>query len=231
MERGKIIVVEGIDGSGKATQARLLVDRLKVAGVPVVTFSFPQYDISFMGGILARMLRGEFGLLTELNPYLTAPLYSLDRFEAKPEIEEAVESGKLVVMDRYAPSQVHQAAKASNVEEAETILHYCETIDYNILEIPREDVVAFLYLPPEIAYRLVLEKKQREHLRGVRLDIAETDRDSQETALKMYLGLAGKRDHWMRVDCADGGDLKTEREIHEEIVKGLKLRKILPQGL
>jgi len=111
MTRGKLIVIEGIDGAGKGTQAGLLAHALQQRGIAFVTFSFPRYESSF-GRLIAQFLNGDFGPLAAVDPHFSALLYAGDRLEAKPDLEGALNSGRAVVLDRYVASNLaHQAAR------------------------------------------------------------------------------------------------------------------------
>src|SRR5690348_6610097 len=110
MARGKLIVIEGIDGAGKGTQADLLARAFQQRGVRFVKFSFPRYESSF-GRLIARFLNGEFGPLAAVDAHFSALLYAGDRFEARLDLEAALNCGQVVVTDRYIASNLaHQAA-------------------------------------------------------------------------------------------------------------------------
>src|SRR5882672_11170244 len=110
---GKLIAVEGIDGSGKRTQVEILTLTLKARGHSVYSTGFPQYD-SWFGKIVGQFLNGELGALEAVDPHFTALLYAGDRFEAKPKIEAALNEGKIVLIDRYIGSNLaHQTARVA----------------------------------------------------------------------------------------------------------------------
>src|SRR5579872_3745025 len=107
-----LIDIEGIDGSGKGTQARLLTDRLLASGVSATLVSFPRYDATLFGKAVGEFLNGEFGSLDTVHPFLVSLLFAGDRFESKAYLLEAMRTSQIVVLDRYVPSNVaHQAAK------------------------------------------------------------------------------------------------------------------------
>ena len=116
---GKLIVFEGIDGSGKRTQLELLTRALTDRGIPHERISFPRYD-GFFGSLVAKYLNGDFGGLDKVDAHLSALLYAGDRFEAKPRIESILASGKLLVADRYIASNLaHQGARAPREQREE----------------------------------------------------------------------------------------------------------------
>ena len=115
MKKGFFIVIDGTDGSGKATQTKLLAEKLKKSGRKVKTIDFPQYENNFFGKMVGRYLSGEFGKSSEVSPYLASILYAGDRFEEKETIEKWLNEGFVVIADRYASSnQIHQGGKISN---------------------------------------------------------------------------------------------------------------------
>src|SRR5579863_3042937 len=121
MSRGKLIVIEGIDGAGKGTQADLLARAFQERGIPFVKFGFPRYESSF-GRLIAQFLNGEFGPLAAVDAHFSALLYAGDRFEAKPDLEAALHSGQTVVTDRYIASNLaHQTARVSAERRLEFI--------------------------------------------------------------------------------------------------------------
>ena len=116
--RGRFIAIEGVDGAGKRTQTDLLSQALVARGIPLLRFSFPRYESSF-GRLVARFLNGDFGPLEAVDPHLSALLYAGDRFEAKPELDAALGSGKNVLTDRYIASNLaHQTARVVPEERA-----------------------------------------------------------------------------------------------------------------
>ncbi len=108
---GRLIAIEGIDGSGKRTQLELLANVLSASGNRVYSTAFPQYD-SWFGKMVGQFLNGELGALETVDPHFTALLYAGDRFEAKPRLQAALNEGKIVLVDRYIGSNLaHQTAR------------------------------------------------------------------------------------------------------------------------
>src|SRR5579863_9355114 len=113
MARGKFIVLEGIDGSGKRTQLDRLASAFAARAVPFAQIGFPNYD-GFFGKLVAQFLNGEFGRLASVDPHFSALLYAGDRLESKPAIESALASGKTLLADHYIGSNLaHQGARVS----------------------------------------------------------------------------------------------------------------------
>src|SRR2546430_8857311 len=117
--RGKLIAIEGIDGSGKNTQMRLLEQDLTSRGFAVYSTGFPQYE-SWFGRMVGQFLNGDFGPLEAVDPHFTALLYAGDRYEAKPKLEAALNHGQIVLLDRYIGSNLaHQTARAPADKQTE----------------------------------------------------------------------------------------------------------------
>src|SRR5580704_15426600 len=107
-----LIAIEGIDGSGKGTQSRILVERLRQSGRKVELISFPRYEETFFGRLIGSFLNGQFGTLDQVHPVLVSLLFAGDRFESRPKLEKALATCDVVVLDRYVASNVaHQGAK------------------------------------------------------------------------------------------------------------------------
>jgi dTMP kinase len=225
-KKGKFIVLEGTDGSGKATQLKLLVSHLKKKGYQVEEADFPQYYSSFFGKLVGRFLKGEFGGINEVSPYLASLTYAGDRFEAKERIKEWLSQGKMVVSNRYTGSNMgHQTAKLSRKEQIK-FLRFLEKLEYEVFGIPKEDIVIFLYMPVVIGQLLVDKKGNRGYIGGQERDIAEADLDHQKKSAEVYLRLVRRYPYWFRVNCfAD--DLLTPQEIHEKVLEVLIKKRII----
>src|SRR6202021_2375686 len=143
VNRGKLIAIEGIDGSGKGTQLDLLSGELDARGLATFRISFPRYG-SFYGKLVGRFLNGEFGALGGVVPHLSALLYAGDRLEAKPEIEAALSAGKIVLADRYVGSNLaHQSARVPP-EQREEFFAGLKKLEIGLYGLPVEDLVIFL---------------------------------------------------------------------------------------
>ncbi len=225
---GKLIVIEGSDGSGKKTQLDLLKDRLKKEGHLVESLDFPQYEKTFFGKMVGRFLAGEFGGIGEVNPYLAGLPYSGDRWQASPRMKELLGKGFILLCNRYAPSNdAHQAAKLPPEKREEYFL-FSEELEYEVYGIPREDAVVFLRVPAEIGQTKVDEKSERGYLGGRKRDIHEADIAHLEEAEKVYLLLAQRNKHWVQIDCCDEeGNLLPREEIHELVYLALQERGII----
>jgi len=218
MKKGKLIVIEGADGSGKATQTGLLIKRLKKEIFDVRTMDFPRYYDSVYGDMVGRFLKGEYGTLKEINPYLAAILYALDRKAAQPQLIDWLHLGKIVVANRYVSSnQAHQASRIETLEDRKKFLRWLDTLEYGIHSLPRPDILFFLDVPVEVSLQLITKKEKRKYL-GAKKDIQESDRQHLKRARGQYLYLVKHYKNWFKINCCDkkGNILKPEK-IHEKI--------------
>ncbi len=221
--RGKFIVLEGIDGSGKRTQLGLLVQAFASRGVPFTQISFPRYD-GFFGKMAGRYLNGEFGSLDSVDPHFSALLYAGDRFEAKSRIESDLASGLIVLADRYVGSNLaHQGARVPREKRAE-FLQWLKQLEYQVYALPVEDLVIYLHLPPAEAHRLVGEKGARGYTK-LRRDIQESNLAHLEAASEVYDQLA-RQPNWRKIECYDTAArvLRSPEKIHQDILVAVEAR-------
>ena len=199
-DRGTFIAVEGIDGSGKQTQVRLLARALESRGYQVLSTGFPQYG-SWFGKMVGEFLNGDLGPLSSVDPHFAALLYAGDRFECKQPIVTALESGAVVLADRYvASSLAHQAARAVPEKRAE-FRAWIEHLEYNIYGLPKEDLVLYLRLPPREAQTLIAKKSARAYTDSAH-DILESNVRHLQAAADMYDDLA-RASNWKTIECFD----------------------------
>lgn len=215
--KGKLIVIDGIDGSGKATQTKILTARLRRAGLRVATLTYPQYD-RFFGKLIGRYQRGDFG--PPVHPYLASSLYAFDRFESRDRILKWLREGKIVVLDRYTSgNQIHQAARLPK-RERKNFLLWLETLENQMLGLPKPDLVIYLYLPAKIAAILTAKKSARGYLGREKMDQMERDLGHQEASAKQAMHLATSR-HWKIIHCIKSRQLLSIQDISNLIWKAL----------
>lgn len=219
MTRGKLIVIEGADGTGKQTQAALLEERLRTEGFAVEKFAFPRYDLYF-GRMIKEYLEGHFGNPTEINPQLASLLYSLDRMDAAPEIKRLIDSGTHVICDRFIESNMgFQAAKIYSEVARENFLIWLEDLEHNRMGVPRSDLVFYLHTSVEVSQALI---KERSEGSSRHLDGHEEDIDYQQRVFDTYKWIASRREHskWCLIDCLrEDGTMGSREEIHETLYK------------
>lgn len=225
--KGKLIVIEGGDGSGKATQTELLRKYFVSQKILTKTISFPQYKSTFFGKTIARVLRGEIAPLSQINPYLISMVYAMDRVEAKDKLYKWLNEGFMVVLDRYVSSNMaHQTGRLPKKEQNK-FLNWIEKLEYTVNNVPREDVVIYLYVPYTTSQKLLTERKTDTHLQGKK-DIVEKDSEYLRKAEETYTKLEKKFPHWVRIDCIDEtGKMRSREAIHKEIVDVLRKKHII----
>lgn len=217
MKSGRLIAVEGIDGSGKGTQCRLLFEALCQTGIATEFFQFPQYESSFFGEEVGRYLHGEYGQLSEVPPKFSALLYALDRFEARDRLVAALASGKTVICDRYTPSNVaHQSAR-TDMSLRSSMAAWIQHVEHRILGLPKPDIVFLLDSSVSTSQSLVSLKEKRAYTDRTH-DIQEASSDHLQAALEEFRLLAADPD-WRIINCiAPDGSLRTPTEIHSELI-------------
>ena len=215
---GKLYVIEGVDGSGKATQTELLYQALLAEGKPVRKVSFPDYD-SPSSSLIKMYLNGEFGTDPQsVNAFATSVFFAVDRFASfRKDWQEFYENGGIIIADRYVTSNlVHQAGKISDAAEKERYIQWLSDLEYNIFGLPKPDRVIFLDMPP--AYSLKLRQQRNELKQGLTADIHEADQTYLQNAYKNAIGIA-KHQEWHTISCVADDKIRTIEDIHAEIVR------------
>lgn len=219
---GRLIAFEGIDGAGKATQARLLGDALSRRGLSCEGTDFPRYEENLGGILLKECLSGKRGDFVNLDPMLASLPYAIDRFQSADRIRAALADGKVFIADRYVGSnQIHQGGKFEGDEERTAYLSWLDQLEHELLGNPRPDVVIYLKAPVEISLQLLAKKRaaKNSHLEDGELDQVEQDRRYLDRSHAMAQWLAAREPNWHVIDCVDPeGEMRTEEEIHAEIL-------------
>jgi dTMP kinase len=221
--RGKFIVLEGIDGSGKRTQLDMLARALASREIAFSPISFPRYD-GFFGNLVARFLNGEFGPLESVDPHFSALLYAEDRRESRPMLESDLAAGKALLADRYIASNLaHQGARVPREKRGEFLAWLAE-LEYQVYGLPKEDLVIYLRVPVEEAHRLVGEKAKRQYTE-LRRDLLEADLEHLRAASEVYDELA-RQHNWLKIECHDerARGLRAPDAIHKEILAAIEAR-------
>lgn len=213
---GKLIVIEGLDGSGKSTQLSLLPDRLSANGIDCRTVSFPDYE-SDSSALVKMYLAGKFGTKpSDVNPYAASAFYTVDRYASYKSVwGEYYNSGGTVVSGRYTTSNaVHQTSKLPE-SEWKTFLDWLYDFEYGKIAIPKPDKVIFLDMPVEVSQKLL---DRRYSSAGGGKDIHESDTEYLENCRKAAVFTADYSG-WSIIPCAAGGEPRTVEEILDDILK------------
>ena len=200
------IVLEGLDGAGKSTQIRMLRQLFADRGVESEYVHFPRFDSPVYGQLIARFLRGEFGGVQEVDPYLVALIFAGDRADAAPQIRQWLAEGKAVVLDRYVYSNVgFQCAKLPAGEERDRLADWIVNLEFGHNALPRPDLSLFLDVPFAFTERKLSEAREgddRDYLQGGQ-DIHEASLQLQQDVRSVYLASAAKAPSLRVVDCSD----------------------------
>jgi len=219
-EKGRLIVIEGIDGSGKKTQLSLLLKHLTSKNISHASFDFPQYGKTFFGDFAGRFLNEEFGHFSRINPYLASFPYAADRWQVKDKLWKAVNDNKFVICNRYTPSVIYQAAKVKPAQK-KIFLKWVETMEYKIFGIPKPDFVIFLYMPLVFAQTLIAQKNKRNYLNGKLKDQYEDNLDYLQKVEEMYLAMVKDNSLWTKIDCIENGNILPPEIISQRIIDKL----------
>lgn len=229
--KGKLVVIDGTDGSGKGTQTEKLLEYLEKKGKSNKYIDFPRYYTSFHGKMVGRYLSGEFGSLESASPYLTSLFYAMDRLTARDEIIDWLEEGSTIVANRYTTSSMAFQTARMPKNDRETFLKWLYDMEYKEHKLPKEDLVIFLYVPVEISQKLLDKKADtsaRRYTKGKKKDINEANVEYQKEVLRLYLDLAKRNKNWEVIKCVDSkGKLLSIEKVHEKVVKALKKHKIV----
>lgn len=225
--KGKLIVIDGSDGSGKGTQTKLLVDYLKINGKKVLMLDFPRYGKP-SAYFAEKYLNGGYGAASQVSPKLASLFYSLDRFDAKKELIEALDNGTIVVSNRYVSANAgHQGGKIKDAKKRNEFLDWLNYLEYDICGLPRPDVKIYLYVPHEIGQTLVDKKGHREYVGGIKRDIHESDKNHLKNTESCYIYLTKKEKGWSKIDCMKNNNLLSIEEVHNKIINIKDIRKII----
>lgn len=213
---GRLITVEGLDGSGKATQTQLLCDELSRRGIRLCRVSFPNYAEESSAPV-KMYLGGRFGKKPEdVNAYAASSFYAVDRFASfAMHWKREYQGGALVVADRYTTSNiVYQLPKLPR-EEWEEFLAWIQDYEYGKLGLPRPDLTIYLDLPPELSQKLL---DKRYHGDSGKKDIHEIN-IAYLASCRESAAYAARRLAWRTVSCSDAGGLRKMESIHREILQ------------
>lgn len=219
---GKLIVIEGTDGSGKKTQTDKLYARMVQEKLNVRKIEFPDYE-SESSALVKMYLRGEFGQNpSDVNPYAASAFFAVDRYASyKKNWQNFYQQDGIVIADRYTTSNmVHQAVKFAGNSEWDIFLDWLWDLEFRAFQLPVPDLVLFLDMAPEYSQQLIADRKNKFS--------GDSDKDIHEKdsayLCKSYQNACAvaRKYKWTIISCIDGGRLKTIDEIHAEIFAKIK---------
>ncbi|MEI7498522.1 MAG: dUTP diphosphatase [Candidatus Falkowbacteria bacterium] len=217
MQTGKLIVIDGTDGSGKATQAQLLATRLEQAGFRVKMADFPQYGKK-SAGLVEEYLNGKFGTAKAVGPHRASIFYAIDRYDASFEIKQWLEEGNIVITNRYVTASMgHQGGKIKDSNSRQEFFKWLDELEYGLFGIPRPDINLILHVDAQVAQNLVDQKGHRDYVGGQKRDIHEADIDHLRDAEQVYLELASMFSNFTLIECSPNNTLLDRENISQLI--------------
>lgn len=232
--KGKIITIEGLDGSGKSTQIDLLTSRLNKLGIKHKFIHFPMLNKGKYGELIAEYLRGELGSLDNVHPKLVALLFAEDRNEHKALLEEWLNDGNLIIMDRYVHSNIaFQCAKTVDQEKKIELKNWILDFEFKHNKLPSPDISFFLNVPfnhIEQSLKVNRTGEDREYLKGKK-DIHENSLELQKNVYQEYLNLLKEQPNFHEINCfGNNATWLSQDTIHETIFTQIQsLKTNIPQ--
>jgi len=228
MPKGIFIVIDGIDGSGKATQTKLLADRFRREKRKVKTIDFPRYGENFFGSLIGKCLSGKCGDFLSIDPHIVSVLYACDRFESNKKIATWMKKGYVVIADRYvSANQIHQGAKISNAKIRSKFLLWLDALEHKVLGIAKPDMVVYLDVDPFVARKLLEHSdlsKKKQYLLKSENDVAEKNFEHQIRARSSALFLSRHFSSWIRVSCMRKDEILPVQEVSDRVWKAVRDR-------
>jgi len=227
----KLFVIEGVDGAGKSTQIKLLRDYFTGKGYNCEYLHFPRTETPYFGELISRFLRGEFGSLNEVDPYLVAMLYAGDRKDASSLISKWLKNGSIVLLDRYTYSNIaYQCAKLHEKSAQNELMKWILSLEFDHFGIPKPDLNIFLDVPFTFTEKKLSDTRtgdDRNYLNGSR-DIHEDSLAFQKNVREIYHRVAETDERLALVNCGqENGEMLSPDKIFNLILKILTHRKLL----
>lgn len=221
-KKGKFIVIDGTDGSGKATQVGILEERLKKEGHDVAIVDFPRYG-NPSAFFVEKYLNGEYGSLEEIGPKLGSVFFAIDRFEASFEMKKMLDQGKILLANRYVSANMgHQGAKILDKAVRKEYLDWLYDLEYNIFKIPQPDISIILHVTADISQKLVDQKGHRDYVGGTKRDLHESNLEHLKAAEATYLQMAKDYPGFQLIECVKNNEIMGREEIHQLIWEKIK---------
>lgn len=217
--KGKLIVIEGLDGSGKATQTALLCEKLESLGIEYDHFSFPDYESD--SSLLVRMyLDGKFGdNAGAVNPYAASCFFACDRYASyRTKWQEKYENGRVIICDRYTTSNaVHQCSKLPE-DQWDSFVDWLFDFEYSKIGIPEPDAVVYLRVDPETGQELLKERYNGDEKKK---DIHEKDKEYLKRS-RITADHCAEKCGWLTVECVDSNGMRKKEDIASEVFEAVR---------
>lgn len=206
---GKLIVLDGTDGTGKATQTELLAEKLKENGYSVKIISFPQYNNKSAGPV-EEYLSGKYGSADEVGPYKSSILYAVDRFDASFKVKKWLDRGYIVLSNRYVSANMgHQGNKIQPPSERKKFFGWLHDLEYNIFGIPKPDINLILHVTAELAQQLA-QKRNTQDWEGKSADIHQENLEHLKRAEQTFLEMADNFPEFYLIRCTKNAESRPE---------------------
>jgi dTMP kinase len=224
--KGKLIVIDGTDGSGKTTQVVLLADRLKKEGYKIKVVDFPEYYKNFFGKFIGHCLSEQYYNWLGVHPKIASVMYAADRWESSEDIRKSIKAGYIVIANRYvSANQIHQGGKIKSAKKRADFMKWLNEMEYEVFKIPRPDLTLYLSLPINIVLQLLKDrdssKMKREYLKKKK-DVHESDVNFLINSRKSALKLEKEVPNFKKVECSLKGKIMSREQIHEKVYAEVK---------
>lgn len=225
-QKGKLIVIDGTDGSGKTTQVALLTDILKKEGYKIKMVDFPEYYKNFFGKFIGHCLSEQYYNWLNIHPKIASVMYAADRWESSEEIRKSLDAGYIVIANRYvSANQIHQGGKIKSAKKRAEFMKWLDEMEYNVFKIPKPDITLYLSLPIDIVLDLLKDrdssKMKREYLKKKK-DVHENDTDFLINSRKSALKLVKENPNFIKIECSEKGKILSRGQIHDLVYKEVK---------
>ena len=225
-KKGRFIVIDGTDGSGKSTQVELLIKHLRRDGKKVKVVDFPDYYQNFFGKFIGHCLSEQYYKFINVHPKIASVLYAADRFESKNKIDKWLKDGNIIIANRYVSSnQIHQGGKIKDTKKRQAFIKWLNEMEYGVFKIPKPDTVFYLSLPINIVLKLLKHRESSKMKRAYlkkKKDVHESDVDFLKNSINSAMWLAKTQKNWIKIDCSKNGEILTREQIHEMVYKKVK---------
>ena len=227
--RGKLIVIDGTDGSGKATQVALLAKKLKKEGKTVKIVDFPEYYKNFFGAFIGHCLSEQYYNFLNVHPKIASVLYAADRYESSGEMINWLNKGYIVIANRYvSANQIHQGGKIKSEKKRNDFIKWLDEMEYGVFKIPRPDVTLYLSLPINIVLQLLKDRESSKMKRAYlkkKKDVHEADVNFLKNSIKSAMKLEKEVPNFIKIECSTNGKILSREQIHEMVYE--KVKKVL----